>query len=698
MPRWSARWPGRVRRSSSISILKRPSASRALLESIAARKTRVEDLGPANVARLRTHPDKAVATRATAVFETLMPVTKAKGELITKLLPAIAQPGGDAARGKQLFTGTCASCHRLGDVGQSALGPPLTGMGTHGRAELLAQILDPNREVDPSYWQWDVTTKKGETLAGVIARENQAGITLRTLGGDVEIKKEEIATRENTRRSMMPEGFEALGAETLRDILAFMEADSRDTGFRVVDLREAYTADSRRGLRVEDERDDTVGLHRFGNVTVAGVPFFLMDPARSPRGTNIVALRAGVAGGTLLDQLPRSVEIPVSATASSLHFLGGVARGAWPTGGDAARGKPVLKVTAHFADGRTEAHVLENGQHFAELGSTAAVPLSQPAGDFTRRGQLRYFAVNLKAKGPLAKVVLEAMDGEVVPVHRRAHGGGRAGRRRVSERPGQWSPGRWRPGPWRPGPGAPGPKEGGKGDAPLPETKPITWAAGKTKVLIVGGGSSHDFGRHFGETDGATLRAAGFDVHYTEDCDQAAAELRHADVAVISVNRQFFDTPAWRTAVMEAAKSGKGLVMLHPGTWYGFAGWPELNATIVGGGSRGHDKLGPFSVTVVKPEHPVVRDVPRTFEVVDELYYINAEAEKIPAGTAAIEVLAETSPSQRFMKPHPAVWITRHPTARVVGITLGHDGRVHEHAAFKTLLVNAVRWAGQPAR
>ena len=247
-------------------------------------------------------------------------------------------------------------------------------------------------------------------------------------------------------------------------------------------------------------------------------------------------------------------------------------------------------------------------------------------------------------------------------------------------------------------PGAPGPKEGGKGDAPLPETKPITWAAGKTKVLIVGGGSSHDFGRHFGETDGATLRAAGFDVHYTEDRDQAATELRHADVAVISVNRQFFDTPAWRTAVMEAAKSGKGLVMLHPGTWYGFAGWPELNATIVGGGSRGHDKLGPFSVTVVKPEHPVVRDVPRTFEVVDELYYINAEAEKIPAGTAAIEVLAETSPSERFKKPHPAVWITRHPTARVVGITLGHDGRVHEHAAFKTLLVNAVRWAGQPAR
>jgi type 1 glutamine amidotransferase len=351
--------------------------------------------------------------------------------------------------------------------------------------------------------------------------------------------------------------------------------------------------------------------------------------------------------------------------------------------------------------------VLQNGEHFADLGSTAAVPRSRLAGDFTRRGQLRYFAVNLNAKGQLSKVVLEAMDAEIVPatvaltVGAEPAAAASAGAQSAAQSAAAQSAAAPAPAAQAPAaqaPGAPGPKEGGKGDAPLPETRPITWAAGRTKVLVVAGGSSHDFGRHFGETDVATLRAAGFDVHYTEDRDQAAAELGNADVAVISVNRQHFDTPAWRAAVMEAAKAGKGLVMLHPGTWYAFPNWPELNATIVGGGSRGHDKLGPFSVTVVKPEHPVVRDVPRTFEVVDELYYVNAEPEKIPPGTAAIEVLAETSPSQRFMRPHPAVWITRHPAARVVGITLGHDERVHEHAAFKTLLVNAVRWAGGKAR
>jgi type 1 glutamine amidotransferase len=221
------------------------------------------------------------------------------------------------------------------------------------------------------------------------------------------------------------------------------------------------------------------------------------------------------------------------------------------------------------------------------------------------------------------------------------------------------------------------------------------WAAGKKKVLIIGGGSSHDFGRFFGGTDRATLAAAGFSVNYTEDRDQAAAEIGKADVAVISVNRQFFDTPAYRKALFDFAAAGKGLVMLHPGTWYGFPQWPELNASIVGGGARGHDRIARYSVNAVKPDHPIMKGVPRSFEVEDELYYLNAEPDKIPPGTSPIEVLAETSPSVRFKQPHPAVWITTHPTARIVGITLGHDERVHDLEPFKTLLVNAVKWAGR---
>src|SRR5207344_1161171 len=103
---------------------------------------------------------------------------------------------------------------------------------------------------------------------------------------------------------------------------------------------------------------------------------------------------------------------------------------------------------------------------------------------------------------------------------------------------------------------------------------------------------------------------------------------------------------------------------LHPGTWYGYGQWPELNATIVGGGARAHDRIAKFSVNAVKPDHPVMKGVPASFEVEDELYHVNPDAANVPANTSSIEVLAETSPSVRYMKPHPAVWITAHPTAR----------------------------------
>jgi putative heme-binding domain-containing protein len=144
---------------------------------------------------------------------------------------------GDVEKGRALFIGTCSSCHKFGAIGKVEVGPPLNGMGAHGRAQLLTQIVDPNREVDPAFWQWNVTTKSGQSHAGVIASENAASLTLRNLNGDVLIKKEEIATRENTRLSLMPEGLEAIGAEALRDILTFMvsESSADDQRFRVVD-------------------------------------------------------------------------------------------------------------------------------------------------------------------------------------------------------------------------------------------------------------------------------------------------------------------------------------------------------------------------------------------------------------------------------------------------------------------------------
>ena len=131
---------------------------------------------------------------------------------------------------------------------------------------------------------------------------------------------------------------------------------------------------------------------------------------------------------------------------------------------------------------------------------------------------------------------------------------------------------------------------------------------------------------------------------------------------------------------------GGAIIALHPGTWYAWNDFPQWNKEIVGGGTRGHDALGPYTVKVTNAVSPITKDVPPAFEITDELYNYVAD----PA--ANIEVLVEAT-SPKTGKSFPQVWIVKHPKAKIVGLTLGHDARAHDLPAYQTLLKNAVIWA-----
>ena len=86
-------------------ILRRSEATTVLLAAMKAKTITPAALGPANVARLRTHPNRQIAQQAAALLDTLSPAARAKGDIIASLTPEIEKPG-DAAKGQALFTGT----------------------------------------------------------------------------------------------------------------------------------------------------------------------------------------------------------------------------------------------------------------------------------------------------------------------------------------------------------------------------------------------------------------------------------------------------------------------------------------------------------------------------------------------------------------------------------------------------------------
>lgn len=639
-------------------ILKRAPWSLALVQALDSGAVRYEILGPANAYRLRQHPDNQVAERAAAVIARLRgPEMKEKDALIARFVKEVEKPG-NTAKGKELFNVNCGVCHQFGGGGKY-VGPPLDGIGAHGPSELLVHILDPNREVDLSFTAWSIETKDGESLQGVIARENNAMIALRDASGEREVPKTTVASRRNTGRSLMPEGFEALGEEGLRDLLAYMSAG--ENRYRFVDLLGAYTADSRRGMYRTVQSDvERLHLTKRGAVVAHGIPFRISEPGRHRQGYDVVVLKGGAGREMFSRTLPQKVEAKVGLPARQLHFLGGIAGWGYPA---IAEKLPALKASVRYASGSTESFTLHNAVEFADYNKVVEVPGSKLVRGLTEGDQLRLHSLKLGRNEVVDSLTLESFNNDVAATLVAITAD-------LSDQ------------------AVPGLEAVTRGAAAAPP-EALKWEAG-TRALLVGGGSSHDFHRFFNLADVQTLKEAGLSVNYTESAEVTAAELGKVEVVVLSVNSAGWDSPDVRRELFAFAGRGKGIVLLHAGVWLNYPRWPEYNRSIVGGASRGHDRLGEFGVKILNEAHPITRGVSKEFRLVDELYYFEPDPQGSP-----IEILAETTPSEKFKKPHPSVWIVKHDQARIAGIALGHDGRAHSHEDFKKLLINAVRWAAK---
>jgi putative heme-binding domain-containing protein len=694
------------------ALVGRPEWTALLLDAMEAKKFAPAILGPLQLSRLTAHPDAALAARSKKLLAALGSGSNpAKDEIIARLTPAVEKPG-DAAKGQALFTATCSTCHRLGQTGFE-FGPALDGIGSHPAAELLVHIVDPSRMVDDEHRTWNIATKDGRQYSALIASENDSVVKLRQPGGVmVDVKVSEIATRAKAANSLMPEGFESLGPDNLRDIIAYVQSVAPKSGgtapavttgapagpgativpaaalsgnFRTLDLSGAFTADTRKGLYASAESTrDTLPFVKFGRVVANGVPFDIANPATSASGKNVISLKGG-PDKAFAQTMPQRVEIPVGFSASRLHFLGGVA--GW--GGGAGGDTPAMKVILHFAGGATQVADLRAGREFVDYIRRIDVPGSQFADGIVREHQIRTFAIPVQLGDVIEKIVLESAGNRVSPTTAAITaelGAPSANAPAIA------------PAPVAAKPAA---KPESKASAVVDANDPKTIApmgqkfaepkpAGTLRVLLVGAGSSHDFPRYFLGADAVMLRATGgMDVAATPNLDEALALFPQADVLVLSANHGQFGQPAFQEALNKFADAGKGVVVLHAGTWRNWAPATGYNKRFVGGGAKSHGK-GEFEVTVKQAAHPLMRGVPASFNITDENYHA-----EIDAG-AAVEVLAENAPDKG--SAHPSVWIVKDPKTRIACITLGHADEAHSNAVYKTLLVNAVRWVSEKAR
>lgn len=160
------------------------------------------------------HPEAAARLRNLAAMD-----ATAWQERLAKLDEAAA----DETRGRLVFERkACQKCH----AGNSPLGPDLAGAaGRLSREDLLASIVDPNKDVSPLYQTTQVVTGSGRVISGLIVYESPDSTLVQT-GPDttVRVAGDAIVAMRKSRLSLMPNGLlNDVTDQELGDLLVYLK-------------------------------------------------------------------------------------------------------------------------------------------------------------------------------------------------------------------------------------------------------------------------------------------------------------------------------------------------------------------------------------------------------------------------------------------------------------------------------------------
>ena len=215
-----ARLTPSTRQAVAAALVRNADRARLLLDAIAAGAMPATDLERQTAGALWEFPDAAVRSLAVDV---LGPEPPANREPLVVSYRASLPRQGDAVAGKAIFRQQCAACHRVDGDGRE-IGPALSAVKTRGPEAFLLGILDPNREALPGYLAHAAVTGDGRVVTGIVVAQSDGSVTLRTADGtDTTIPRDDLESFTNTKRSLMPEGFEkTIDARGMADLIAYL--------------------------------------------------------------------------------------------------------------------------------------------------------------------------------------------------------------------------------------------------------------------------------------------------------------------------------------------------------------------------------------------------------------------------------------------------------------------------------------------
>lgn len=213
-------------RSAALAALtSRAVLARPLLQAVAAGTFARRDLTALHARQLRNLKDPEV----NALLDRVWGRTNESSANAKATIARLRQTFRDAPTwayelkaGLAVFDRLCASCHAM-NGSPAGLGPDLSGTWRNGLDYFLENIVDPNAVVGADFQLHVITRHDGAVVAGLIDRETDTSLVVRTVTETISVPKSAIKSHEVTAQSLMPAGLlEALPEREAIELLNFL--------------------------------------------------------------------------------------------------------------------------------------------------------------------------------------------------------------------------------------------------------------------------------------------------------------------------------------------------------------------------------------------------------------------------------------------------------------------------------------------
>ena len=215
-----ARYTPRLQSAALEAVFQRENRLPSLLDAVESGRMRPSAINAAYRLRLVENRDTDIRDRARKL---LAGVGRSPREGVLARYRTALAGEFDADRGSKVFDRECAKCHKFDGRGHE-VGPDLGAVKNRADETLVADVLDPGREITVGFQNYTVLTEFGRTFTGVLAAETATSITLRKDEGvEQTILRRDVDEMEASSLSMMPEEFEEqVTPQEVADLIAYL--------------------------------------------------------------------------------------------------------------------------------------------------------------------------------------------------------------------------------------------------------------------------------------------------------------------------------------------------------------------------------------------------------------------------------------------------------------------------------------------